>query len=255
MRKAFNAKAAQAAGVKIIEQHFDPHLDALFVLGRAAGGGYFTAWQSRHRDDLVHGVSFPDRASARAHFEDAVIAGERSNHRYFRRDWQKLAVYAWEQEHIGPRSKMIDMAAAKALVKEVCADYDVPLPRLRWEADGQPDYYDPDSRELFFGSHNDGCLLHELAHHIHTIRHEELDDDNEDMPPHSPAFVYYAIALYDRYAGIDMNGLIESAAARNILGPPEAAGHIQNIRKTGTANDNHGARKGPGRGNAPQIAP
>ena len=109
MKKSFNAKAAQAAGVEILKRHFDPHADAWLLLGRVNNtSDYFVAWQSRHNDALVDGRRFDKAPEAQQHFEYMVESDERSEHPYIEKDWQQDTVYAWEEEFIFPLSRTLD---------------------------------------------------------------------------------------------------------------------------------------------------
>jgi hypothetical protein len=216
MRKAFNAKAVQASSVDIIQKYYDPHVDGYLILGRVHDTqDFFVAWQSRHKATLVHGHNFSSETAAREFFDDISSEGIRPDHAIFREDWQQNHVYRWEQDFVGPRSKSLTKDEAKTLIQQICKDYKVSAPRLHWGEEETPDYYDPDDRKIYFGSHNNACLLHEVAHHIHSRLHEE---DDEDLPGHAPGFVRYLIELYSRYGGIDLKYLQDSARDRNITG-------------------------------------
>lgn len=246
MRKTFNAKAAQAAGIAILAQHFDPHSDAYLLLGRINDSGYFVAWRSRHGKKLVDGTEFNGAGDARKHFERMIEEGERSEHPSIEKDWQQEAVYAWEEKFLFPQARTIDEAEVAALTRQISRHYKIPVSELVWGED----YEEEEGVELYRGDIDIISFLHEMAHHVH----DHLQKG--DVPAlHGPGFVMTAIELYHRYAGIDIRHLTESAAAKNILGDPTTTGHILSLSKTGKANDNDGSDKKPGQPPAPKIAP
>lgn len=230
MRKAFNAKAAKAVGVEILKRHFDPHADAYLLLGRTRGiPEHFVAWQSRHRKNIVDGTCFDTGAAARQHFERMIEDQERSEHPQIEKDWQQDAVYAWEEEFIFPLCRTLAKHEVQALTRRIARDYKISVGELVWGEE----YDEEDGIALYRGDIDDISFLHEMAHHIHDHR------QNGDIPAaHSPGFVAVAIELYHRYAGIDRNRLIESAAAKNILGDPGESRLILKDIEIGAADRN-----------------
>lgn len=218
MRRIFNGKAANAADAVVLKRHFNPHADAYLVLGRLPEpDGHFFAWESRHKKGFVDGVCFDTENEARKYFESMVRDPRYSDHPRIEKDWQADAVYEWEDESLAAFSQDLDEAGLKELTRRIARDYKIPPEDLVW---GE---WDEESGEAIDrGDSTDNIsFLHEMAHHIQDYR------EDGDIPAlHAPGFVVCAIELYHRYAGIDSDFLIRSAAAKNILGDADEIPHI-----------------------------
>lgn len=213
MKKAFNAKAVQASSVDIIQKHYDPNLDGYLMLGKVRDTGeFFVAWKSRHKENLVDGKSFETEAAAAEYYKKLLDDGDLTARRSLTKDFQKQAVYDWEDDSLLPRGAKITEKEARALIRKIAHDYDVPVPDLEWEEFTNVSGYDDDT--IYMGARDNISLLHEMAHHLHEYK--VIGDD--ELPPHSPGFVAIALALYHRYAGIDLAYLNDTAQAKNILG-------------------------------------
>lgn len=219
MKKDFRAKAAAAASLDILHKHFDPQMDAWLLLGRFKNGGsYAVAWESRHRPGLVDCEIFESKTGAEVRFDAIIANAEQSDDPVFEKDFQKQAVYDWEDEDLMPFGKKIDEGEARVLLRRVAQDCKVPVPDLQWEPFTNTSEYDDGM--IWFGARDNISLLHEMAHHIR----EQHDGEDSGLAPHAPAFVGVAGELYRRYAGIDENLLKSSAEQRNLLGDEAASG-------------------------------
>lgn len=213
MKKDFRAKAAAAASLDILHKHFDPQMDAWLLLGKfKTGKGYAVAWESRHRPGLVDCETFDSKTDAEWRFDEIVATAERSEDPIFEKDFQKQAVYDWEDEDIMPLAQKISEKAARALLRRAAQDYGVPVPSLEWENFTNHSEYDDGT--IWFGARDNISLLHEMAHHIQ----EQHDGEDNGLAPHASAFVRMAMELYHRYAGINETLLKQTAARRDILG-------------------------------------
>ena len=236
MKKSFNAKAARILDTETLKRHFDPHADAWLVLGRVNGtSDYFVAWQSRHCDALVDGKRFNKASEAQQHFESMIESDERSEHPYIEKDWQQDTVYDWEEEFIFPLSRTLDDQEIKTLTRRIARDYKIPASELVWGEDYEEDEADI---ETYKGNIDIISFLHEMAHHVHD--HQQ---NGNIAAHHSPGFVAVAIALYHRYAGIELEHLGVSACSKKILGDPAEARLILISIETGIKNGSHGNNK------------
>ena len=211
----------------ITDRHYNRHTDSYVVMGRmGAGAGqpktarpWAVAFVSRHRETKMCNVRrFMDEGSARRAFGEVIAAQEFPHHRSLTADWQKERVYGWEGDFVYPHKRGIGAREARALIARVSADYGIEPPLLVMERKTDCSWYEPVDHEIHFGHRDTVGLLHELAHAVYELnRDEELP-----IPDHSPGFVWTAIELYHRYAGLDLSYLVVSAGSRGLLGDLQA---------------------------------
>jgi hypothetical protein len=247
MKKAFNAKAVHPLSVDIIKKYYDPDVDASLVLGRVRDRQQFiVAWKSRHKDSFVSAKSFVDEAAAREYFNEIVTDAHPFIPESLTRDFQKKAVYDWEDNDLLPRSRLVTEKDARTLIRKIAHDYKVPVPDLEWEEFTNVSGYDDDT--IYMGARDNISLLHEMAHHIHEYK--AIADDG--LAPHSPGFVAFAIQLYHRYGNIDLQYLQKTAAVKDILGDRAAS-------EPAATNENEKPKSAPHpwrrHGMPPQYAP
>ncbi len=205
----------------VLAQHYDSHADSYLVLGKRKNRTkslkrYVVAWRSRHRDQFAVCHYFTDSHSAEQYFNDVVYDEDRPDHPLLQKDWQKKAVYDWEQKTLIPHSRKINEKQARVLLQKVSRECGMKSPRLVWDKPAEGSSYDIDDHVIHFGHRDNISLLHEMAHVLYK---HDLDESETDIPTtHSPGFVWTAIELYHRYAGINLNYLIIMAAQQNILG-------------------------------------
>ena len=204
--------------IRILNRLYDPANDLYAVFGRAANDdkgkkvSFIAGWQHRDTSKLEEVAHFSTESEAQEAFRLAAYKlGEPVVP-----DKQQEAVYAWERKYIDPYDEtMIARKEAKALNKQVSADYGMEEPRLTFVKNTSTSEYDCEEHKIYLAESYRITVLHELAHAIVNKQCEEM---GRDHVAHAPAFVHTAIALYHRYAGFNMAYLISSAGKADILG-------------------------------------
>ena len=210
-------KSVKVKAMDVSARFYDAQADAYLVVGRipASKKSYAVGWHSRHCDTLVEPALFAIKKEAQRAFNRAAAhPDEKPDHDSFVKDWQEDGVNQWEETLLMPGTRKITQADARALLRRVSRDYGMPPPRLVWKKPGGASEYDPDLHEIPFSHRDNISLLHEMAHAIdeHAAASDAL------RPNHGPAFVWIAIELYHRYAGMNLNFMIVSAAQHHLLG-------------------------------------
>ena len=211
----------------IQESFFHAFADATIVRGilrdgeEHRAGQHIVGWVPRATPEkLIAPRRYLDSASASAALAAALQEDEIPSALRNAKDWQKRRVYEWEDKLLVSQVEgFLDQRQARKLLQRISRDFGVPCPKLIWGDNANLSEYDEDSNEIFFRHRDKITLLHEMTH---SIVNERLGDDSG--PDHSPGFVWLAIELYHRYAGIDLAFLIQSAAHRDILGNVIATG-------------------------------
>lgn len=205
----------------LIDRHYQRKIDAWLVLGQKRQDRellpvFVAGWQPRLATNKLFTVKkFFDLESAQLYFRKTLHRDKSPKDKLFSRDLQKKNVYAWEDKHLDRYDCMLkDKDATRDLVRQIAKDYKTKKPFLVLGKNGR-DHYDPDDDKLQIGTLSLLRLLHEMTHMLNT----QFSDESENGPDHGPAFVWMAIELYHRYAGLDLNYLVETAAQRDLLGP------------------------------------
>ncbi len=210
-----------ADDIAVVKRHYDAQSDAYLVMGTHQRPDLkkpfnVVAWHSRHNKKLIDIKTFDSQTGARAHFSAALTAPEAPEHPLLDRDWQKDRLYKWENSFLNDSSARINKKEALALIRRVCKDYNISEPELEWCAAKKGGAaYVIDEHKIYFSDRDAVSLLHELAHAIDAVRHDKEPDSGAE---HAPAFVWLAIELYNRYAGIRMDYMIVSANNAGLLG-------------------------------------
>lgn len=206
--------------VTVARRHYNPCPDAYLCLGRLNAspsiGDFVVGWHSRSKllgNHLREPHRFLDEASAARHFLRVIREGELPASPTLYRDWQKQAVYKWEQTFCEPHGVRLDKAQGEAIIRKVSRDYGIAPPKLVMRPENSHSEFNSDSNQIAFGHRDSITLLHELGHAVTAPLHE-----GNDMAYHGPIFVWKAIELYHRYANIELNHLIISATQRDIIG-------------------------------------
>ena len=225
----------------ILDRHYCVHADAYLVIGTAKNAhrlpGTITGWHAREDDKLYYKRHFLDSDSAHLHFDSEMVDTDVIIDNIFSNDHQQQTVYDWEDQVILPYGRSITVREARAIITKVADDNGMPCPKLVWESHTNHSEYDECENRIYFGHRDLISLLHELAH---ALYHERRD--GEKFADHSPGFVWTAIELYHRYAGIDLQLLITSAIQADIVGDLQSIRHIRDlptpIVERAIANDN-----------------
>ena len=217
----------KADDLKIFERYYSAELDAYVVFaknnkadakGKPSLKRFIVGWQGRHKPEkILVSKKFLDYESAEEHYQMLVEEIDDPDFEYDEvfQDAQKKQVYSWEDNAVIPllNGKKINKTEAESLVRKVSRDYGIKAPKINWKKYADSSEYDSELNEIDFGHRDEISLLHELAHAIHG-KHSETDHDVH----HGPAFVWLAIELYNRYAGINLSYLVTSAQHQGILG-------------------------------------
>ncbi|AGH99137.1 hypothetical protein [Micavibrio aeruginosavorus] len=225
----------------ILDRHYCVHADAYLVIGTAKNArrlpGTITGWHARGDETLYYKRHFLDADSAHIHFDAEMVDTDAIIDNIFSVDRQQQAVYDWEDRVIVPHGRIITAKDARAMIARVADDNDMPRPKLVWEEHTNHSEYDECDNRVHFGHRDSISLLHELAH---ALYHERRD--GEKFADHSPGFVWTAIELYHRYAGVDLQLLITSAMQADIIGDLKSIRHIRDLSipivEQAMANDN-----------------
>ena len=199
-------------------KHYDPHLDAYLIVGKRKREAktlknHVVAWVSRHNEQLSESKYFLDSRSATRYFNKTKNETHYPETPSLTKDWQKQRVYNWENKSLIPHALKINEKEAKSLIRKVSRDFSIRQPKLKMEKVTWNAEYDSSTNTIHFGSRDNITLLHELAHAIHI---KETDD--EPLADHSPGFVWTAIELYNKYAGINLSYLLLTAEKSGLLG-------------------------------------
>jgi hypothetical protein len=180
-------------------------------------------WMPRMKPEtLLCTRSFPDiRASVKA-YKTITESGEFPDKLLNAADLFKKKVYEWEDKTLLPYfdSPIPDIATARTILQRISRELAIRCPKLVWLDEEQNSYYDDDTNTIEFGHRSLLPLLHEVAHGLQNLK--SCNDGNEMH--HSPGFVWHAIHLYNRFAGIELDYLVQSAAIAGILGPLKVEG-------------------------------
>lgn len=140
------------------------------------------------------------------------------------RDWQRTAVYRWEQKHIDPGTARLSEKQMHRIVKRVSKDFNLEAPDLHHkpppahtpERDATS-FYLIDDHKILMSHRNYSYLLHELAHAI------DIKINGNKWAHHGPSFVRTIMMLADKYHWCDEKELEEEAAAVGLLVTPKKA--------------------------------
>ncbi|MDB5490771.1 MAG: hypothetical protein JWO78_620 [Micavibrio sp.] len=222
----------------IKEYLYYPDVDAFLIRGFRPGLGQnlpraIVGWLRRSNPaGLIDAQSFFDIPSSMRSYKAIQESGDFPEELFAAKDLQQRSVYAWEDKMLIPDfdAPIATLATAQKIARKVSRDLDIPCPKIIWvdTADENEDgsTYDSDSHTIEFRHRSLLALLHELAHAVHS---KKTHDENNQVH-HSPGFVWQAINLYNRYAGIDLDYLVQSAAIAEILGPVRIQGPAHYIR-------------------------
>ena len=202
--------------LEILKKHFDARIDGYFVFAKNKDQNslqkYVVGWYSRHQEnELASYKAFTDASSAHQYFKEQLDNETAPRNAVFNKDFQDNDVYSWEEKYVEPQALTITPKQAKAMIKKVCDDYDIPEVMLKWKKMQGASYYIEEDNKIEFGHRDNISLLHELAHAIHA-------HDTDNGANHNPSFVWIAIELYHRYAGLDLGYLITTAIQSGLLG-------------------------------------
>ncbi|MAE50187.1 MAG: hypothetical protein CMH27_00070 [Micavibrio sp.] len=204
--------------IEINEKIFDPFMDLYIVFGRCAKNDnepYGVYWQMRESSVLDVQGTYDDAIDARAHFEEAVRAHIEPH--IHNRDPHAYDIYDWEDDDLGAYNTPVTKREARALVKDVAEEYGFSPPKIKFNKSGN--YYYPDSNTIQIAAMDKITLLHELAH---AMTDHQAKQTERPYIFHGPQFAWNAIELYQNYAGIDRQYLINTAAKHDILGDTQA---------------------------------
>ncbi len=202
--------------LRVLKKHFDPAIDGYLVLGRRKQGAarpYVVGWHSRHKDTrFVSRKSFSTIAKAKEHFNEAARGESTPVHKTFLRDWQDNDVYLWEEGCLQDKAATITQEQAAALIQTVSKDYGIEPPALVWlKRNTKRSSFLESENRIKFGHRDNIALLHELGHAIQCHYRDRESD-------HGPPFVWIAIELYHRYAGLNLPYLVATAKQKGLLG-------------------------------------
>lgn len=213
--------------IEIVERIYDPHMDLYAVFGRAVEAHpapFVLAWQKRGKTKLRDIERFADWKTAKDAFNDAVTGDHFPKSKKFYNDDQQQKVYAWEYMCVEPYAQKLNKREARALVKAVSKDYGMKSPKVTFTKNGDTSTYAPNDHAIELREHDNITVLHELAHAIHN---KENERSGRDHIHHAPQFVWLAIELYQRYAGLDMQEMVISAYQNNLLGDLSATHFLE----------------------------
>jgi hypothetical protein len=209
----------------ISNRHYDQFADGYLVAGKLKKsalkktqskkklGKYVVAWHSRHNEKLVKPKYYMDKETAeKAFLEDA------SDDLYpykgaLKKDWQADDYYKWQYKFIWPHRKGITKKSATELIKQASNDYNITAPKFKMSKAQNLSKYDYKNNEIIMGHRDNIFLLHELAHAICDQKFGSKHGSS-----HGPAFVWTAIELFNRYADINTQYMIATAAKDGLLG-------------------------------------
>jgi len=209
----------------VIEDYlYYPDVDAFLIRGfRPAFGQNLpravVGWMQRATpENLICARSFPDMPAAVTAYQNAIECGEFPDKILEASDVQQHGVYDWEDRIMGNDvdRPVTDIESARKILREVCRDIKISCPKLVWLDNINSSDYDWDSNTIRFGHRSLMPLLHEIAH---AIQNQKSSDEGNNKMHHSPGFVWDAMTLYNRYLGLDMSFLAQSAAMAGLLGP------------------------------------
>lgn len=214
-------KRLTLSDLTIVRRHYDPHMDKYLVLGTAANDNhhphYIVAWHSRHHKTLVDCHYFTGRKTAASYYKKIRHEDHETEHKSLKKDWQKRAVYDWEDDFLIPHARKLNQEQARALIRKVCRDRGIKTPRMVWKKANTGSEYDIDENVIYFGHRDEISLLHELTHAFYAL---EVDDNL--VTDHSPGFIHRAIELYSAYTDISLGYMLNTAHKRGLLGDLEA---------------------------------
>jgi hypothetical protein len=214
--------------LEILKRHYDARADAYLTLARVKDSGgrsasprpYALGWQPRapqiaHR--LHEARRYMDEGTARRALARILDEEELPKSGATMPDWQQELVYAWEGDFCCPNMKAINEDEARAIIRVVARDYGMKPPKLIMTQDRDSSAYIGPDHTIRFGHRDNIGLLHELAHAVCEPKIEDTE-----AAAHSPLFVWTLIELYHRYAGLNLNYMIISAASRGLTGDMNA---------------------------------
>jgi len=212
--------------IDVNERIYDPFADLYIIFGHSVkrrDKPFCVAVQLRENGKLTKPRSFKHSQSARSYF-NAVATGMIEPEMCIR-DPLIQEVYDWENNSLNYHLKPLSKNEAKALAKRVAEDYGFETPKINFQSNGNSNYYFPDTNEICLVNVDNLTLLHELAHALVEYQSEIME---REYINHSPQFVWNAIELYQKYAGIDLQYLVRTASSYNILGDMQAK-HIWDV--------------------------
>ena len=219
--------------IDILKRHYCVHTDAYLVMGQRHStpkcAPYIVGWiprapaaKTNMGNEILSSHHFMDIDSAQITFNTEMTDHELLMGAAFTNDHQQYAVYEWENNILIPAAEPIKRNNAAALVEQISNDYKMPVPKLIWAAHTNHSEYDECDHWIRFGHREKISLLHEMAH---ALYHERRDGDT--YANHCPGFVWTAIELYHRYAGVDLHLLVSSAMDKKLLGDVNASQYIK----------------------------
>lgn len=208
--------------VYINYRKFDPHADAYLVYGRVllknTLKNHVVGWQLRRGDDrLLDPHYFLDEQSAARFYTDTISSDYQPERKKLEKDWQQETLYRWEEDTLESYLVTLNKNEIADLVRQVANDHGIKTPAITWRKEDDYSEYRPTSHTIAFGHRDNISTLHEMAHALQEYTH-----DRRNVAHHAPGFVWIAIELYHKYAGVPLNTLITTANKYDLLGDLEA---------------------------------
>jgi hypothetical protein len=160
----------------------------------AYGIGWAAPWQ--RRISAYH--TRPDEKSARRLFEDMYENNPPATPSLCR-DWQRNAVYAWEESTLDRTDTRMKPAEMEQVIRRIASDFNLAAaPTIEYRkpagnAKNPASYYEHEREHIRMANRKLSHILHEAAHAI------DMQKNGNVWAGHGPSFVRTLITLAERY--------------------------------------------------------
>jgi hypothetical protein len=212
-------------GLEILARHDHEFSGARLILARTAQGeeasAFIAAWAAPWQKTIADYRSFANEAEARAAF-DEMRKEKPPATPSLTRDFQRSAVYAWEERHIDPTNMPMTPEQMERVIQRISRDFAIDVPKFKYREprsrDGAVSSYQPGAHAIEMQHKKLSYVLHEAAHAI------DIAGNGNVWAHHGPSFVRTLIRLADTYQfWHSAEELEQSARAAGIKIAPDSA--------------------------------
>ncbi len=134
----------------------------------------------------------------------------------------KQKVYDWEDHILHPAFDIpvTSPDTARKIIRRISREMEIPCPKLVCRKTHLILNMMTQPTSLISATANSCRCCMNWRTRTHSIKLDEAN--NENAMHHSPGFVWHAIDLYHRYAGISLDYLVHTATAAGISRPPSS---------------------------------
>lgn len=196
---------------------------ATLILAQTEGGPFIIGWAAPwQRHITVYHTRTDEKSALRLYKSMARL--DPPDTPSLCRDWQRNAVYAWEESTLDKTDTRLKPAEMQQVIRRISSDFNLAAaPTLSYEKPAAAvknpgSYYAPHNRHISMGNRKLSHVLHEAAHAL------DMQENGNVWAAHGPSFVRTLLMLAEKYQPWhDPHELEKSARAAGLLIAPRSA--------------------------------